>query len=753
MKNVFSYVMIILVFTMSAVFMTGCKDDDYYEKPSWVGEPIYQFLEEQGGFTNYLACVDKTGYAQVLKGSGFYTAFVPNDEAFKKFMNEQGINSVDEISKELADKIVSYSLIPVASRADELDDYQRSVSHEDKETNLNIAYKRSTLNYKGVYSYETYGGASFDVLDGNVLGGSYLLEDKNLKSVSFFTDAFFQTKELSNSEYSYFYPDVEFSGLNVADAIVLQKDLRAENGIIHVVDKVILPLPNLEEILAESGENSDFKNILEEYMVELTLAPREISLREEQNTGVYKNIYIKAYPSLSIAPNSENYLIEGNRTGNQVNGWTMFAPTNEALATYFQEVFLAKGYQSLEEMPKFVIEEFVNAHMFTTTVWPSKFASTQNDFGEPARFDKDLDVGKRKIGSNGIFYSVNKVQATDAFITVLADILLDPNYTMMYRALVATDNQFQLRNTIARQQIFLISNAQFNDLGISYSATDNKWEITKPEWENLSETSVLDRILNLHIIFHADKNKPFEDLSTGFGLVKTNNEEYIRYFNGRIWASGQTISSASQLVAANDTLTNGLTYELNKPLIFTTDNIGAFLETNPNYRNFYRYLEKSANSTSEGAEDPNEKSRVNYDPDTKIITDISRADDQTYLIPNNAAITQAVTDGLLPPITAASFSQEEQEMVKRFVQFHILRRQIIYPNGGYNNIAYTNYKDNDGDTYVSIDSNTTNKLIIYDRKGREAVVTATGTSAHTNVVANRAVIHLLDNYLDYRIEP
>src|SRR5690554_3831388 len=148
MKNVFSYVMIILVFTMSAVFMTGCKDDDYYEKPSWVGEPIYQFLEEQGGFTNYLACVDKTGYAQVLKGSGFYTAFVPNDEAFKKFMNEQGINSVDEISKELADKIVSYSLIPVASRADELDDYQRSVSHEDKETNLNIAYKRSTLNYK-----------------------------------------------------------------------------------------------------------------------------------------------------------------------------------------------------------------------------------------------------------------------------------------------------------------------------------------------------------------------------------------------------------------------------------------------------------------------------------------------------------------------------------------------------------------------------------------------------------------------------
>lgn len=757
MKNVLFKALMVVVFGLLLVFSAGCEDDNYYEKPSWVGEPIYQMLEAEGDFSHYLACVDKTGYARMLKGSGFYTAFVPNNAAFEVFMQEYGFASVDDIPAELANDIVAYSLMSVASTAATIDDYQRNLPYEEQEDNLNIAFKRKTLKSKGVYSYETVSGETLDVVDINGVsanpdnGGIFYLDDRHMKNIPFFTDAFFQTKGLPVGDYEFFYPNAEFSGFNVVDAKVLRQDLRGENGMVHVVDKVILPLPNLEELLASKTESSMFREVIEEYMVELFAAPREYLLREERNSGVYKDIYIKDYPALHFSLNTENYLQEVS-TDYQVNGWTLFAPTNEALQTYFNEVFLAYGYQSLEEMPQFVINELINAHLFRTAVWPSRFATTQNYFGEPARFDKDVDVLGAEVGSNGFYYTVNKVQETNAFSTVMRDVLLDPRYTMFYRALVATENQYQLRNPISRQQILLVTNEQFQDLGLSYSATENSWEHAIPDWEGQNILSMLNRLMALHMIFLPDQDEPFKDMSSGFGLVETNNGEYIRYFNGRVWASGQTISSASVIREVNDTLRNGLSYELSRPLMFSTQNIGAFLSSNANYRNFYRYLEKAGTSTAEGAEDPNEKSRVVYNPETGEITGIPNSERKTLLIPNNAAIDRAVADGLLPPITAADFNQAQQEMVKRFVDFHILSRQIIFPNKGYNDIAYTYYRDNEGDTYVSIDSSTENKMVIYDRKGREAVVTATGTSGHTNVLANQAIIHLMDNYLDYRNE-
>lgn len=755
MKRVIFLTVSLISLTVMVLFTAGCKDDDYYKKPSWVGEPIYFQLEQRGDFTNYLTCVDKSGFADVLKKTGLYTVFAPDDAAFESFLQENNIQSIDSISREMASKIVSYSLVSVASRADEISNYQKKVSEEDKDKILNIAYKRATNYSKGVYKYVVPTGQEIDVIDINGAssnpdgGGVFYINDKNMKPIPYFTDAFLQTKGLTAADYNYFYKDVEFSGFNVVDAKVIEKDIRAENGIIHVVDKVILPLENLEEVLMNSEKNSDFKDIIERYTMLFYNAPRDFLLAHEKNTGVYKDIYIKDYSALHIPLNSENYLREdGVNTDNQIDGWTIFAPTNEALEQYFQDVFLAKGYQTLEQMPQFVINELINAHMFRTTVWPSKFASIQNYFGEPALFDKDIDVEKSVLASNGIFYSVDKVQETNSFITVLGEILLNPEYTMMYRALVATDNVFQLKSPIARQQIYLINNDQFEEMGITYSAANNEWEITNPNWTDLPYTTILNRLFDMHIILHSNSAADLHDMSTGFGIVKTNNENntYIRYYNGRIWGPGQTISTASSIVAVNDTMKNGVTYELNKPFLFTTENIGHFIENNANYREFFRYINKSANSLDEDGE----YSRMVYNPDDKTLTDINLSEVQTYLIPNNQAIDAAVQAGLLPAITAAHFTFEEQEMVSKFVKYHILRRQMVFPNGGYNDIAYTNYKDSDGDTHVSIDSNTENKLIIYDKQGRQATATATGTAAHTNVLANRAILHLIDNYLDYR---
>ena len=113
---------------------------------------------------------------------------------------------------------------------------------------------------------------------------------------------------------------------------------------------------------------------------------------------------MKEYPTLNFAPNCENFLKygQGEEYDAQKNGWTLFVPTNAAVQAFYGTKFL-EHYSSLDAMPQQLISEFVNAHMFRTTVWPSKFDITVNPFGEPARFDPDVNVVEKVAKSYNCF--------------------------------------------------------------------------------------------------------------------------------------------------------------------------------------------------------------------------------------------------------------------------------------------------------------------------------------------------------------
>src|SRR5690606_12435455 len=132
--------------------------------------------------------------------------------------------------------------------------------------------------------------------------------------------------------------------------------------------------------------------MLNKYMASYFAGPGWLKLNYEQSTGLVKDIYAKGYTPLVYSLNNENYLRNSNATGAEemdayVNGFSLFAPTNEAVNQFFEAKFFNFGYNNIDEMPSFVISEFVNAHLFRRTVWPTKFAVTQNYFGEPARFE------------------------------------------------------------------------------------------------------------------------------------------------------------------------------------------------------------------------------------------------------------------------------------------------------------------------------------------------------------------------------
>ena len=66
---------------MSVWALTSCKDDDILltGQPSWLGNSIYERLQEDGNYTVVLRLVDELGQKDVLSHTGSKTLFAADD--------------------------------------------------------------------------------------------------------------------------------------------------------------------------------------------------------------------------------------------------------------------------------------------------------------------------------------------------------------------------------------------------------------------------------------------------------------------------------------------------------------------------------------------------------------------------------------------------------------------------------------------------------------------------------------------------
>nr|WP_319399812.1 fasciclin domain-containing protein [uncultured Carboxylicivirga sp.] len=745
----------ILSLFISLLLVYSCENEKetYYDRPDWLEPNILNQLQEKGNFNSFITCIEKAGFSKSLNGAGYYTVFAPTDEAFKTFMQEHNISSAENISAEMAHDIVSYAIVQNRYSVTELDDYQTTNEEIERP---DIAYKRKTNYYKWTYDEEIEGYGTVKVIDANGVGpleytGAGIdYEDNNFKSIPYFTTPFLQASGLSAYDYNYFYPDVTLGDINVANAQVTEADLYAENGIIHITDKVILPLPNIEEALAEKDNYSTFKSILDTYLKSYQLADDYFLIRNEQATGSYDEIFVKFYNAAYFSPNVENYLRYGGgeRYDDQMEGFTMFAPDNAAIETFFNEKFL-KYYESIEQMSTDQIADFVNAHLWKNAIWPSKFNTYRNIHGELPRFDPETNIDDKTMCSNGFFYGTNIVQGSDLYYTVFGDVSLNPKYSNMLNAI----NTFPTIKTLLKNsspniniQMILLDNDQMDATGIKYNYGRAAWEISENNPLGTNALVALERLLNLHIFLNKDVDFSVPGIYRA-GLF--DNGEYVRLasFRGRYFltASGNNRynSGPEYLGPIEDQASNGQSYTVAEPILFTTANVGYHIEKNlASFNKFYQYLYKSATS-------PNSEGESNqgfiYNTVTKAITDVKVSVPNTIIIPSDAAIDQAVAEGYLPPITEAYFTKDEQQMVYDFVKYHILTNNIIVPSNDFSAPVKTLYKTVDGDTYVNVIC-VDNTMEIYVPGYSQAVHII---NTRSNVLANRAVIHQADDFLRY----
>ncbi|UYQ94046.1 fasciclin domain-containing protein [Chitinophaga horti] len=738
MRNLSYRLVLLAVLTMLAA---GCKKkawDEYYGRPDNLEPPIYQVLESKGNFKTLLAAIDKAGYKRTLSGAGYWTFFAPTDSAFDTYFKENNISGVAAMDSVACRKIVNYCLVYNAFKRERLGDYQANTGWVP-----NVAFRRRTAYYEGVYDGVNADGQTVKMIasNRNNNGTSYYVDaDYNNKYIPYFVSNFMAGKTLTAADYNYFYPNTQYTGFNVANAKVTEQDIAAENGIVHVIDHVISALPGIDEYITKNPDYSEFKRLFDRYLLAYAINPT-VTNNYRLLHGGNENVYIKIYaPNIAFSPNNENFLKMTDNDGQQ-NCYSMFVPNNAAFTAYLNSVLL-ENYANLESLPLPVVVDFVNAHMWQTAVWPSQFATSFNYVGEEARFNANTDVVDRKILSNGFFYGTNKVQEANVFTSVYGKAYLDPQFSMM-TSLLNQELKFQISNIHQKFSIFLINNATLNAAGFFVDPTvDNnpalQWRyIPTNGGSHLTGSSALVRLLrviNLHVIPGVD----LADLQNG-SVALSYGGEFVKFQNNTVWAAGNLDSSNVANLVWKKTAKNGTANNINRVLNFSETVIGKHIEklgtaAGSQHNYFWQFLRNSSIYTAANGD----------------ILNVAAGTFYTVFVPNNAAISQAVADGLLPGTPAAPAfnpaSLADKEKVNSFIYNHILNKKTVATDGIESGSFETLYRNNAGEPGgVFVDNSVRNAMVLTDAHSRKSNIIL----AQSNFLSNRCVIHLIDNYLKY----
>lgn len=726
-----------------SLFLVQCRKkafDEFYGRPDSLEQPLYQILESKGNFKSLLEAVDKAGYKQTLSGAGYWTLFAPHDSAFQAYFTANGISGIGALDSTQCRNIVTYCLVYNAFKEDRLPDYQSATGWVE-----NSAFRRRTANYTGIYNGTNTAGNPIKAVNSNRNNNGtlfYVDADNNNKHLPYFMSGYLNSKSLTAADYNYFYPTSTYTGFNVADAVVVERNIPAENGVIHVVNKVITALPSIDQYIGSNSNYSEFKKILDQFLVQYVLNPTETQ-NYRNVTGNAVDVFTKVYNSnLAFSPNNENFLkLQDNDA--QADAYSMFVPQNAALTSYVNTVLL-EHYPTLDALPRSVIYDFVNAHMWRTAVWPTKFATTFNSVGEEARFNPATDVVDKKVLSNGMFYGTNKVQQANVFSSVYGKAYLDPNYTIM-TSLLNLDLKFQISNIRQNYTLFLISNAAFNAAGYFSDPTvsnnvNEQWRYIPPgggaQLTGSSALVRLQRLLNMHVV----PGRNITDLS-GTGVAMTYSGEFIKYNANTVVAAGNGDIPNVANVTSSKTAANGTVHYLDKMLLFSERNVGMHLAAlAPNasspYNNFWQYLR---NSTI-------------YNATTGEVQGVSAGSFFTFFAPNNAAIVAAVNAGLLPgtgvvPNMVPNFTPTlpaDREKVNNFIYYHILNKKNVASDGQESGTFETLFKFSNGDpSSIFVNNSVPNNITMNDMMGRSATLLVPSS----NNLSNRITIHLIDNYL------
>jgi len=335
MKTIKKFNYAILLALAGLIMFTSCKKDDDTE-PQIMPETdksIVQIATTTDDFSILTEALVKADLVSALEGAGPYTVFAPTNAAFNMLFNELGVNGIQDIPTETLKPILLYHV----------------VAAEAQSTDIATGY------------YESLNMNSAD----NKSVKLYIQADNQKAALTRGPDA--ETGEIKSK----LAQSVMING----STSVVTADVQATNGVIHIIDKVLLP-PTVVDFAISNPAFS----ILVEAVVKAGLVD-----------------------ALSAA-----------------GPFTVFAPTNDA----FEALFAQLGVSGIADLSAEALTPILLYHVLGDNVISSEVAKgSVPTLNTEAMIDIDIMDSKVMLNGNATVVAVD-VQAANGVIHVIDNVLL-----------------------------------------------------------------------------------------------------------------------------------------------------------------------------------------------------------------------------------------------------------------------------------------------------------------------------------------
>ena len=473
---------------IGASVMQSCKDDDLIltGQPDWLGNSIYERLQEDGNYKTMLRLIDDLGQKEVLSHTGSKTLFVASDSAFNAWFgsNKWGVKSYDELSDAKKKMLLKNAMINNAYLLELMSNGKAQGDAATPEWGRTMRRESSVEIYDSVYVMPLDSMPKVKYWDYLRQRGKAvpLFKDATKPTMIHFLPAYMENnnitaedlKVLTNGRASSLN-EAWVNGMQVLNSgdpnrKKIDYDITCKNGYIHKVDGVIESSPNMAEIIRQDASTSIWSHLLDRFSAPYFY---EVGTREydriyntedsafvlryfsqrcyDHKTGRIVNYSNKntdkptdpegnlVYAYLKYDPAWNQYIDNNSKNDNDVHydAGVMIVPTNKAILDWWNGSGkeLQDEYKEMDSIPDDIIAKLINVNMLTTfsEAVPSKFDMVLNDAKESLGI-KASDVIGTYMGCNGVVYKTNKVFTPAEFSSVAYPALAHvSNMNIIYR--------------------------------------------------------------------------------------------------------------------------------------------------------------------------------------------------------------------------------------------------------------------------------------------------------------------------------
>ena len=462
---------------MSVWALTSCKDDDILltGQPSWLGNSIYERLEEDGNYTVMLKLIDELGQKDVLSHTGSKTLFAADDAAYAEWFknNSWGVRNYQQLSAAQKRLLLNNSMVNNAYLIELMSNAKSEGDAGAPELGRTMRRETALSLYDSVYIMKPSAMPNTPAWAALKQGGKGipLFKDATTAPMIHFLPAYMEYNKISNEDLAILS---NHGSDNIADAWVngkkvIERDITCKNGYIQKVSGVIESSPNMAEVIHQHASMSKWGELLDQFS-----APYYYPTGTREYNRIYNNedsVFVLRYFSqraynvnsnsvevndhydngnpvteslLRFDPGWNQYIDANQRNDVHNDAGAMIVPTNKALEEWWNTggLELKNEYGVIDSLPNNTLATLINVNMLSTfseTV-PTKFEHVLNDAKEPLGITM-ADIDSCFMACNGVVYMVNKVFPPAEFQSVLFPATAHKkSMSVIYWALTGAEN-------------------------------------------------------------------------------------------------------------------------------------------------------------------------------------------------------------------------------------------------------------------------------------------------------------------------